>query len=146
LSFDPYLAVQQLNFPEIGRSLISLMEERYSKADLEEFRILIEGKLASAEQEYKNLKQSLTDSNDQSRSFDDFNELGGQADKEYIAQMMSRQARFIGDLQAALQRIANGTYGVCRVTGKLIDKGRLRAVPHTTQSMDAKNSQASKRA
>ncbi len=122
------------------------MEDRYSKADLEEFRILIEGKLTSAEQEYKNLKQSLTDSNDQNRSSDDFNELGGQSDKEYIAQMMSRQARFIGDLQAALQRIANGTYGVCRVTGKLIDKGRLRAVPHTTQSMDAKNSQASKRA
>ncbi len=122
------------------------MEERYSKAELEEFRILIEGKLASAEQEYRNLKQSLTEANDQTRSFDDYNELSGQSDKEYLAQMMSRQARFIGDLQAALQRITNGSYGVCRVTGKLIDKARLRSVPHTTLSMDAKNDPAGKRA
>jgi DnaK suppressor protein len=122
------------------------MDERYSKAELEEFRTLIEAKLASAEQEYRHLKQNLTEANEQSRSFDDYNELSGQTDKEYLAQMMTRQARFIGDLQAALQRIANGTYGVCRVTGKLIDKERLRAVPHTTLSMDAKNKQNPKRA
>jgi DnaK suppressor protein len=122
------------------------MDERYSKAELEEFRTLIEAKLASAEQEYRHLKQNLTEANEQSRSFDDYNELSGQTDKEYLAQMMTRQARFIGDLQAALQRIANGTYGVCRVTGKLIDKERLRAVPHTTLSMDAKNKQTPKRA
>lgn len=114
------------------------MEERYSKADLDEFRQIIEKKLAAAETEYRNLKQALTEANEQSRSYDDYNDQGGQTDKEYLAQMMSRQARFIGDLQSALQRIANGTYGVCRVTGKLIDKGRLRAVPHTTLSMDAK--------
>ena len=118
------------------------MDERYSKAELEEFKSIIEAKLTSAEQEYRNLKQALADGNEQSRSFDDYNDQGGQTDKEYLAQMMSRQAKFVGDLQSALQRIANGTYGICRVTGKLIDKGRLKAVPHTTLSMDAKNDQA----
>lgn len=122
------------------------MEERYTKTELEEFKAIIDAKLASADQEYKNLKQALAEANEQTRSFDDYNELNGQTDKEYLAQMMSRQARFIGDLQAALQRIAHGTYGICRVTGKLIEKGRLRAVPHTTQSMDAKVNQASKQA
>jgi DnaK suppressor protein len=122
------------------------MDERYSKAELEEFKSIIEAKLTSAEQEYRNLKQALADGNEQSRSFDDYNDQGGQTDKEYLAQMMSRQAKFVGDLQSALQRIANGTYGICRVTGKLIDKGRLKAVPHTTLSMDAKNDQAGRRA
>ena len=122
------------------------MDERYSKAELEEFKSIIEAKLTSAEQEYRNLKQALADGNEQSRSFDDYNDQGGQTDKEYLAQMMSRQAKFVCDLQSALQRIANGTYGICRVTGKLIDKGRLKAVPHTTLSMDAKNDQAGRRA
>lgn len=118
------------------------METRYSKADLAEFKTLIEAKLQSAEKELRLLKESMTESNDQSRSEDDYNELGGQADKEYLAQMMDRQARFIRDLNAALQRIANGTYGVCRVTGKLIEKGRLRVVPHTTLSLEAKTGSA----
>jgi RNA polymerase-binding transcription factor DksA len=118
------------------------METRYSKADLEEFKTLIQSKLQSAEKELRLLKESMTESNDQSRSEDDYNELGGQADKEYLAQMMDRQARFIRDLNAALQRIANGTYGVCRVTGKLIEKGRLRVVPHTTLSLEAKTGSA----
>jgi RNA polymerase-binding transcription factor DksA len=121
------------------------MEPRFSKSELEEFRVLIEGKLQSAEQELKHLKEGLTESNSAQGAYDTWNDLGGHADKEYLAGMIERQARFIRDLRAALGRIANGTYGVCRVTGKLIEKGRLRAVPHTTLSLEAKTGAPAKR-
>ncbi|GAB4408798.1 MAG: TraR/DksA C4-type zinc finger protein [Bacteroidia bacterium] len=118
---------------------------RYSDAELAEFKELIDGKLAEAEKSYAELKESLEAARDQSshasawdvEDSTDFNE------REYLLAMMNRQRKYIQNLQSALVRIANKTYGICRITGKLIDKERLRIVPHTTLSIEAKQGKAS---
>lgn len=119
---------------------------RYSDIELEEFKILILEKIAKAEEDLvllnevlKNDKNNGTD--DTSPTFKAFEEGSETMSKEQNAIMAARQERFIRDLKNALLRIKNKTYGVCRETGKLISKERLRAVPHATLSIEAKNMQ-----
>ncbi|UII22428.1 TraR/DksA family transcriptional regulator [Fulvivirga ligni] len=119
---------------------------RYSDAELAEFETLINEKLEKAKGELKILKGSLNKSNDEGTDSTSGNtkvlEDGADtAEKENLSQLAARQQKFINNLENALIRIKNGTYGVCSVTGKLIAKERLKAVPHTTQSIEAKLSQ-----
>lgn len=116
---------------------------RYSDAELEEFRAIILHKLELAQRDYESMKASLmnTDCNgvdDTSPTFKVLEEGSNTMTKEETTRLAERQLKFIGDLKAALVRIENKTYGVCRVTGKLIPAERLRAVPHATLSIEAK--------
>jgi RNA polymerase-binding transcription factor DksA len=116
---------------------------RYSDDDLKEFKDLIMKKLEEAQNDYEILRSSisLTDdhgTNDTSPTFKLLEDAADVLSKEETAAMVSRQKKFIEHLQNALIRIENKTYGICRVTGKLIAKERLRSVPHATMSMDAK--------
>jgi len=117
---------------------------RYSDAELEEFRQIILEKLELAKRDYKLLKDSLTgedgnDVDDTSPTYKVMEEGANTLNKEENTRLAARQLKFIHNLQAALVRIENKTYGVCRVTGKLIPADRLRAVPHATLSIEAKN-------
>ena len=116
---------------------------RYKDKELQEFKKIVLKKLEEAKKELHNLQAMLNHSDD--HGTDDtaatLKVLEDGADslaKEEAAQLAARQKKFIDQLEAALVRIENKTYGICRVTGKLIPKERLRAVPHTTQSMEAK--------
>ncbi|MBP1640123.1 MAG: putative DnaK suppressor protein [Bacteroidetes bacterium] len=116
---------------------------RYSDVELEEFRAIIMDKLEKAEHDYELLKLSLTnmdgnDTTDTSPTFKVFEEGASTLSKEEAGRLAQRQMKFIQHLQAALVRIENKTYGICRETGKLIPKERLRAVPHATLSIEAK--------
>ena len=116
---------------------------RYSDAELEEFRQIINEKLEKAYRDYDLLKASImnTDGNDvtdPSPKFKGLEEAASTLSKEEAGQLAQRQMKFIQHLQAALVRIENKTYGICRETGKLIPKERLRAVPHATLGIDAK--------
>jgi len=124
------------------------MEEktRYSDAELQEFKEIILGKLEKAREDYEILKSSITheesnDTMDTSPTFKVLEEGATTLSKEEAGRLAQRQLKFIQHLQAALVRIENKTYGVCRETGKLIAKERLRAVPHATLSIDAKRAQ-----
>ncbi len=117
---------------------------RYSDDELKEFEKLIIEKLEKAKGEYKILKDTLSRDNDagtdatsggNTKVLEDGAET---AEKENLSQLAARQQKFITNLENALVRIKNGTYGICSVTGKLISKERLIAVPHTTQSIEAK--------
>lgn len=115
---------------------------RYSDAELTEFRELIQRKLESAKKELAYL-QGLITRKDESGDLDEGRymtmEDGSMSmEREQLSQMASRQIQFIDHLEKAMMRIENKTYGICRVTGKLIDKARLRAVPHATLSIEAK--------
>jgi DnaK suppressor protein len=119
---------------------------RYSDSELQEFRDLINKKLTSAREELASLQEEISNSND--HCIDDTNNAyktleDGSAthSKENLSQLAARQRKFIDNLEAAIVRIENKTYGICKVTGKLIAKERLRAVPHTTMSMEAKSGQ-----
>jgi len=117
---------------------------RYSDTELEEFRQLIEEKLEIAKQEYEELRSyvSNSDSNDvtdTSPTFKNLEEGASTLSKEASGQLAQRQMKFIQHLEAALIRIKNKTYGICRETGKLIPRERLRAVPHATLTVEAKN-------
>ena len=119
---------------------------RYSDADLEEFRKIIEEKIEKAEKDLSLIRESfINDRNngtdDTSPTFKAFEEGAEALSKEQNALLASRQEKFIRDLKNALIRIKNKTYGVCRVTGNLISKDRLKAVPHATLSIEAKNMQ-----
>lgn len=126
---------------------MSIVEKpRYSDEDLAEFKILIEKKIEEAEHQLKQIQESfLNDRNngtdDTSPTFKAFEEGAETLSKEQNAILAARQDKFIRDLKFALMRIENKTYGVCRVTGKLIPKERLLAVPHATLSIEAKNLQ-----
>ena len=116
---------------------------RYSDAELEEFRTIIMDKLEKAYKDYELLKASImkTDGNDitdTAPTFKVLEEGASTLSKEEAGQLAQRQMKFIQHLQAALVRIENKTYGICRETGKLIPKERLRAVPHATLSIDVK--------
>ena len=116
---------------------------RYSDAELEEFRSIILHKLELAQRDYDAMKASLmnTDCNgvdDTSPTFKVLEEGSNTMTKEETTRLAERQLKFSGDLKAALIRIENKTYGICRVTGKLIPAERLRAVPHATLSIEAK--------
>jgi RNA polymerase-binding transcription factor DksA len=116
---------------------------RYNDEELAEFRQLIQSKLEKAKKDYETLKASITheesnDTMDTSPTFKVLEEGATTLSKEEAGRLAQRQLKFIQHLQAALIRIENKTYGVCRETGQLISKERLRAVPHATLSMDAK--------
>lgn len=120
-------------------------KKRYNDAELAEFKAIIEEKLELAQRDYDMLKGSImgTDDNttdDTSPTYKVLEEGSSTLSKEETARLAQRQQRFIQGLQAALVRIQNKTYGVCRETGKLIPPERLRAVPHATLSIEAKNS------
>lgn len=124
------------------------MEEktRYSDVELEEFREIINEKLEKAQQDYEMLRNGLTnldgnDVMDTSPTFKILEEGAATLSKEESGRLAQRQMKFIQHLQAALIRIENKTYGICRETGKLIPKERLRAVPHATLSIEAKSQQ-----
>jgi len=119
---------------------------RYSDKELEEFKILIQDKLEQAIRDYELLKEaymndSTNGTDDTSPTFKAFEEGSETMNKEQNAQLASRQEKFIRDLKNALIRIENKTYGICRVTGKLINPERLKLVPHATLSIEAKNLQ-----
>ena len=119
---------------------------RYSDSELDEFRAIINDKLDMAKRDYDLLKSTLmnTDGNDvtdTSPTFKVLEEGAATLSKEEAGRLAQRQMKFIQNLQAALVRIENKTYGVCRETGKLIPKERLRAVPHATLSIEAKQGQ-----
>ncbi len=119
---------------------------RYSDNELEEFKVLIEGKLAKAREDFKILRQTIdnsdgNDTQDTSPTFKVLEEGASVLSKEEASNLAQRQQKFIFHLEAALMRIGNKTYGICRETGKLISKDRLKAVPHATLSIEAKNGQ-----
>lgn len=120
--------------------------QRYSDSDLIEFKELIQSKIEKAERDLMLIRESFI--NDQNNGTDDtsptfkaFEEGAETLSKEQNAILAGRQEKFVRDLKNALVRIQNKTYGICRVTGKLIGKDRLRAVPHATLSIEAKNMQ-----
>ncbi|AZJ33972.1 MULTISPECIES: TraR/DksA family transcriptional regulator [Tenacibaculum] len=119
---------------------------RYSDSDLQEFKEIIQKKIEKAEEDlrllqasYKNGSDNGTD--DTSPTFKSFEEGSDTMAKEANMQLAIRQEKFIRDLKNALVRIENKTYGICRVTGKLIQKERLKLVPHATLSIEAKRKQ-----
>lgn len=122
------------------------LKTRYSDKDLEEFRTIIEEKIEKAKTHLELLRSSyMNDGNngtdDTSPTFKAFEEGSETMSKEANTQLAIRQEKFIRDLKNALLRIENKTYGICRVTGKLINKERLKLVPHATLSIEAKNMQ-----
>lgn len=124
----------------------TVVKNRYSDKDLEEFRVLIEEKIEKAKEDLSLLKSSYMNNGnngteDTSPTFKAFEEGSETMSKEANTQLALRQEKFIRDLKNALIRIENKTYGVCRVTGKLIQKERLILVPHATLSIEAKNMQ-----
>lgn len=119
---------------------------RYSDKDLGEFKALIQEKIRKAQHDLELIKSAyMNDHNngtdDTSPTFKAFDEGSEVMSKESNSQLAIRQEKFIRDLKNALIRIENKTYGVCRVTGKLINKERLKLVPHATLSIEAKNMQ-----
>ena len=120
--------------------------KRYSDKDLAEFKTLINDKITSAKRDLKRLRDSITQgagngTNDTYSAFKAFEEGSETMSKEANTQLAIRQEKFIRDLKNAMIRIENKTYGICRVTGKLINKKRLFLVPHATLSIEAKNMQ-----
>lgn len=118
-------------------------QQRYSEAELKEFETLISKKLDESKKEFAYIKETLTRKNDpgidgtigNTKLLEDGADT---AEKESLNQLAARLQKFIQQLEAALIRIKNGTYGICIDTGKLIPKERLRAVPHTQHSIEAK--------
>jgi len=120
---------------------------RYTDEELEEFKQIILDKLAKAKEDLKLLTEAYTnnsenDTNDTSPTFKVLEEGQQVLSKEENSNLAARQTRFINNLENALVRIENKSYGICRVTGKLISKERLKAVPHATLSIDAKLAQS----
>lgn len=119
-------------------------QTRYSDEELEEFRTLILAKIETAKELYDELCSSLNNGEgngtaDTSPTFKALEEGANVLEREATARLAERQRQFISHLQAALVRIDNKTYGICRATGKLIPKERLRAVPHATLCVEEKN-------
>lgn len=116
---------------------------RYTDTELKEFRSLILDKLSSAQEELLSLARSMSNPNangtdDTAGTYKTLEDGSATLEKEQLNQLAARQKKFIESLESALVRIENKTYGICRETGNLIPKERLRAVPHATLSMEAK--------
>ena len=135
--------------PETYRSILDEPQEqqgpayRYSDEDLVEFREIITQRLDAARKELNYLQGLITrkdeaGTEDTENRYMNMEDGSGAMEREQLAQLASRQIQFMSHLEKALVRIENKTYGICRVTGKLIDKARLRAVPHATLSLEAK--------
>jgi len=121
---------------------------RYSDQELQEFKDIITSKLEEAQEDLTMLKNSLSHKDDHGtddtgRTFNMMEDGSETLSREEMAQLAARQEKFIKSLNNALVRIENKTYGICRVTGKLIRKERLKLVPHATLSIEAKNQQNS---
>lgn len=115
------------------------VKTHYSKAELEEFRQIILEKVEEARRELKRLQESLQESNEIGSDSYNMTEFGSETlDKEQTEMFMAREVKFIGNLEKALIRIENSSYGRCRITGKLIPAKRLRIVPHTMLSLEGK--------
>lgn len=139
VKYEPEFTKSVLDTPMYDNSAPSM---RYSDADLNEFREIINKKLDAAKKELAYL-QGLITRRDEGGDMDEARYMTMEdgsvsMEREQLSQMASRQITFIDHLEKAIMRIENKTYGVCRVTGKLIDKARLRAVPHATLSIEAK--------
>ncbi len=122
------------------------VQTRYSDKELAEFKEIIEKKIEQAESDLQSIRESFINNldngtDDTSPTFKAFEEGSETMSKEQNAQLAARQEKFLRDLKNALIRIENKTYGICRVTGKLIAKERLKLVPHATLSIEAKNRQ-----
>jgi len=144
LNIFPIISQRPIAHKQVNPSSQSSDKTRYNQEELKEFAGLINGKLDKAREEFKILKDTLTRTNDagtdatsggNTKVLEDGAET---AEKENLSQLAARQLKYITNLENALVRIKNGTYGICSVTGKLISKERLIAVPHTTQSIEAK--------
>jgi RNA polymerase-binding transcription factor DksA len=121
-------------------------KNRFSDAELAEFREIINKKLVDAREDYEMLKGSLSHKDDHGtddtgRSFNMMEDGSETLMREEMANLANRKEKFIKNLEMALVRIENKTYGLCRTTGKLINKDRLKLVPHATLSIEAKNMQ-----
>lgn len=139
VKYDPDFTRSVLDSPQTQENTGPTM--RYSDSELAEFRELIQKKLDTAKKELAYLQGLITrkDEGDMEDGRYMTMEDGSMSmEREQLSQMASRQIQFIDHLEKALMRIENKTYGICRVTGKLIDKARLRAVPHATLSIEAK--------
>jgi len=111
----------------------------YTREELEEFRHIIVAKLEEAKAEYRSLTDSLRNSTEMASDGYNMTEYGSDMlDKEQTEMLMARTSKFVEALERALIRVENGSYGRCKVTGKLIPKERLRVVPHTETSIEAK--------
>jgi len=141
--------------PDFNRSILDEPVQqqgpvyRYSDEELTEFRELITSRLESARKELLYLQGLITrkdeaGTEDTENRYMNMEDGSGAMEREQLAQLASRQIQFINHLEKATIRIENKTYGICRVTGKLIDKARLRAVPHATLSIEAKKYMAGK--
>lgn len=121
-----------------------LEKVRYSDEELQEFKQIILDMLKSAREDYESLRSAVTNSNgvdDTSPTFKVLEEGASSLNKEEASRLAQRQYKFIQNLEAALIRIENKTYGICRETGKLIPKERLKLVPHATLCVEAKEKQ-----
>jgi RNA polymerase-binding transcription factor DksA len=144
LNIFPALTQRPIAHKQAKSSTSDDNKTRYSDEELKEFETLILGKLEKSREEFRILKETLNRNNDagtdstsggNTKVLEDGAET---AEKENLSQLASRQLKYITNLENALVRIKNRTYGICTVTGKLIPKERLIAVPHTTQSIEAK--------
>jgi DnaK suppressor protein len=118
------------------------LKVRYNDEDLQEFKILIDKKIENAQEELNFTVQQIKELNEsgfKQQGGDWFDDTSSHTDLEMQQRLMARQQKHLQDLKNALHRIANKTYGVCIVTGQLIDKQRLKAVPHATKTVDGKN-------
>lgn len=136
--------------PELSRSILDMSNTnnttsfRYSDEELQEFKELIQRKLDTAKAELQYLqgvimRKDESGTEDTENKYQNMEDGSASMDREQLNQLASRQITFITHLEQAMVRIENKTYGICRETGKLIDKARLRAVPHATLSIEAKN-------
>jgi RNA polymerase-binding transcription factor DksA len=144
LNIFPIINQRPIAHPQAKNPNANEDKTRYSDEELKEFEVMINAKLDKAKEEFKILKDTLTRTNDagtdstsggNTKVLEDGAET---AEKENLSQLAARQQKYITNLENALVRIKNRTYGICSVTGKLISKERLIAVPHTTQSIEAK--------
>lgn len=144
LTIQPVVNQRPIAHKPAAPSVQDENKTRYSPEELHEFETLINGKLTKARDEFRLLKETLNRNNDEgtdstsggnTKVLEDGAET---AEKENLSQQAARQQKYIQNLENALIRIKNGTYGICSVTGKLIPRERLIAVPHTTQSIEAK--------
>ena len=136
---------------KVNASTPEVEKTRYSDEELAEFKVIIKDKLEKARKEYDTLRKVImhngsNDIEDTTPSFKTVEDDGAyQLSKEEASQLAQRQYKFIQNLEAALVRIENKTYGVCRITGKLIPKERLQAVPHATLSIEGKEIEAQRK-
>ena len=122
-------------------------DQKYGKSDLMEFEGIIKKKLGKAKEELLFIKETLSKKGDETENEEYSSLIEGNSqsmEKENLSQLATRQHKFISQLEKSLGRIKGGSYGVCADTGNLIDKDRLRMVPHTTHSLEAKLRQRSR--